>query len=94
VHDLGVRAAFERVQADLGHDGIRFDHVVLHQAVQSTIAHSLLDYAEGMRSDLIAAGSIRRGRFDRWLMGSVSTDLVRDGSRSVLITPPPRVGSG
>ena len=88
VHDLGVRAAFERVQADLQHDGIRFDHVVLHQAVQGTIAQSLLEYADVMRSDLIAAGSIRRGRFDRWLMGSVSTDLVRDGSRSVLITPP------
>ena len=88
VHDLGVRAAFERVQTELRLDGIRFDHVVLHQAVQRTIAQSLLEYADAMRSDLIAAGSIRRGRFDRWLMGSVSTDLVRDGSRSVLITPP------
>jgi nucleotide-binding universal stress UspA family protein len=93
VHDLGVRAAFERVQTDLGDDGIRFDHVVLHQALQRTTAQSLLEYADAMRSDLLAAGSIRRGRFDRWLMGSVSTDLVRDGSRSVLITPPARTGA-
>ena len=88
IHDLGVRAGFARVAEDLRKDGITFDHVVLHQAVQRTTADSLLEYADGARCDLLAAGSVRRGRLERWLMGSVSSDLVRDGRHSVLIAPP------
>src|SRR5688500_3235883 len=88
IHELGVRAGFARVADDLRKDGITFDHVVLHQAVQRTTAESLLEYADGARCDLHAAGSVRRGRLDCWLMGSVSTDLVRDGRHSVLIAPP------
>ncbi len=48
----------------------------------------MLDYAEGMGIDLIAAGSDRHSGVDLWLMGSVSADLVRDGRRTVLIVPP------
>jgi nucleotide-binding universal stress UspA family protein len=39
---------------------------------------------------LIAAGSARPSRVDRWLLGSVSTDLIRDGRCSVLVVPPAR----
>jgi nucleotide-binding universal stress UspA family protein len=90
IHELGVGAAFARVEEDLRKDGITFDHLVLHQAIERTTAGSLLEHAEVARCDLIAAGSVRRGRLDRWRMGSVSRDLVRDGSRSVLIAPAPR----
>jgi len=88
IHELGVHAAFAKVARDLRQDRITFDHVVLHQAVQHSVAESILQYADTARCDLVAAGSVRRGRLDRWLMGSVSTDLVRDGSRSVLVAPP------
>lgn len=90
IHDLGVKAAFGRTVSELGEEGITFDHVVLHHELPRTPAEMLLEYAEGARCDLIAAGSAHHSRLDRWLMGSVSTDVVRDGSRSVLIVPPQR----
>ena len=90
IHELGVGAAFARVEKDLRKDGPTFDHIVLHQAIERTTAASLLEHAEVARCDLVAAGSVRRGRLDRWRMGSVSRDLVRDGRRSVLIAPPAR----
>lgn len=88
IHDLGVQAGFARTARELGEQGINFDHVVLHHALPRPTAEILLEYADGAKSDLIAAGSARHGRLDRWMMGSVSTDLVRDGRRSVLIVPP------
>jgi nucleotide-binding universal stress UspA family protein len=90
IHELGVDAAFARVEKDLRKDGHSFDHIVLHQAIERTTAESLLEYADEARCDLISAGSVRRGRLDRWRMGSVSRDLVRDGRRSVLVAPPAR----
>ena len=42
----------------------------------------------GVGAPLVAAGSVRYGRLDRWLLGSVSTALVRDGRLSVLSVPP------
>ena len=88
IHELGVRAGFAQVAEDLRKDCITFDHVVLHQAIKRTTAESLLEYANEVRCDLLAAGSVRRTGLDRWFMGSVSTELVRDGLRSVLIAPP------
>ena len=88
IHELGVQASFERTARELGEDGVRFDHVVLHHQRPRPTAEMILEYADGASIDLIAAGSARHSRIDRWMMGSVSTELVRDGSRSVLIVPP------
>ncbi len=88
IHDLGVQAGFARTVRELGDEGITFDHVVLHHELPRTPAEMILEYAEAATSDLIAAGSVRHGRLDRWILGSVSRDLVRDGRRSVLIVPP------
>jgi len=33
---------------------------------------------------------VQHSRLDRWMVGSVSAELVRDGRRSVLIVPPKR----
>ncbi|HEX5973411.1 MAG TPA: universal stress protein, partial [Gemmatimonadaceae bacterium] len=52
------------------------------------IAELLVEYADTTSADLIAAGSARLSRVDRWMLGSVSTDLVRDGRYSVLVVPP------
>ncbi len=88
IHELGVQAGFARTARELAEDGVTFDHVVLHRQLPRPTAEMLLEYAEGAKIDLVAAGSARHGRLDRWMLGSVSTDLVRDGRRSVLIVPP------
>ena len=91
VHKLGVAAGFARYRSQLGTDKVTIDQVVLHRELKAPVASILLEYAESTRCDLIAAGSARRGRLDRWMLGSVSTELVRDGSYSMLIVPPRRV---
>lgn len=90
LHTLGLDAAFARTVADLADTAIHVDHVVLHREKPQDPAAVLLEYAESVGSDLIAAGSARHGRLDRWLLGSVSTAIVHDGRWSVLIVPPPR----
>ncbi|MEO6211474.1 MAG: universal stress protein [Gemmatimonadaceae bacterium] len=90
VHDLGVRAAFAEATRELGDDGVTFDHVVLEHDISTTTAETILKYAESSQSDLIAAGSSRQGRIERWMMGSVSTELVRHGGISVLVVRPQR----
>ena len=90
IHEMGVQTGFTKVTHELVQDGVGFDHVVLHHAPGESIACALLEYADEIGSDLIAAGSVRHSRLDRWMVGSVSTELVRDGRRSVLIVPPRR----
>ena len=90
IHDLGVQSAFARTARALGEhavDHITVDSVVPHRARSRPPAELILAYASGAKSDLIAAGSMRHGRVDRWMMGSVSTELVRDGRCPVLIVP-------
>lgn len=96
IHRLGVDAGFMQCRADLERDGVHVDQVVLHREASPTVAAMLLEYAAGAHCDLITAGSARRGRLDRWMLGSVSTELVRDGRRSVLVSPPKigTVGAG
>lgn len=88
IHELGVQAGFARLAQQLGDNDVTIDHVVLHRELPRPTAEVLLDYADSAHVQLIAAGSARHGRLDRWMMGSVSTDLVRDGRHSVLIVPP------
>lgn len=91
VHKLGVAAGFARYRTQLETEKVTIDQVVLHHDLNAPVASILLEYAESTRCDLIAAGSARRGRLDRWMLGSVSTELVRDGRHSMLIVPPRRV---
>ena len=91
IHALGVEAAFKRARAELEDETTTIDQVVLNRTMARPISAALLEYADAMQCDLIAAGSARYGRLDRWLVGSVSTELVRDGRRSVLVVPPARV---
>jgi len=90
IHDLGVQAGFAKLARELGDRGVTFDHVVLHSAPPQTPAQALLEYADDVGSDLITAGSVQHSRMDRWMVGSVSTELVRSGRRSVLVVPPRR----
>ncbi len=88
VHDLGVQAGFARTAETLKREGITFDHVVLHHELPRSPAEMLLEYAYATRTDMIAAGSVRREHVERPMMGSVSAELVRNGTQSLLIVPP------
>jgi nucleotide-binding universal stress UspA family protein len=88
IRELGVASAFARCDQELARPGLDLDRVVLHHKLPTSVAKLVLEYAVASRADLVAAGSMRHGRLDRWLLGSVSTELVRDGRRSVLIVPP------
>lgn len=88
IHDLGVEAGFAKIVRELGDGGLTFDRVVLQHELPRSAAEMILEYADVAPCDLIAVGSARHGRMDRWMVGSVSTDLVRDGGYSILIVPP------
>jgi nucleotide-binding universal stress UspA family protein len=92
IHGMGVEAGFAKLHTQLGHDHMKFDHVVLHHAPAQSPAEAILEYADEIGSDLITAGSVQHSRLDRWMLGSVSGELVRDGRRSVLVVPPRRRG--
>jgi nucleotide-binding universal stress UspA family protein len=42
---------------------------------------------------MLALGSVRHGRIERWIVGSVTTDIARNGRHSMLVVPPD-TGSG
>jgi nucleotide-binding universal stress UspA family protein len=90
IHDLGVHAGFAKLTRELDDDGVSFDHLVLHTVPPQGPAQALLEYADDIGSDLITAGSVQHSQLDRWMVGSVSAELVRNGRRSVLIVPPRR----
>jgi universal stress protein E len=87
---LGVEAAFEQLVRELGAPpGVRVEFVTRH----GSVAEELLACADVSRADLIAIGSLRHERLERWILGSVTTEIVRDGRCSVLVIPPPRVAA-
>ena len=88
IHALGIEAAFVALARRLASDVLLVDHVILHHTEPCSPSHILLEYADAMRADLLAAGSARHGRLDRILLGSVSAELARAGRCSVLVVPP------
>ena len=80
-----VAVWFRRFIDSLGsHPGILAEPIVLSGGTVSAIT----EFAERVGADIIAAGSHSHGRFERFLLGSVSTGLVRDASCPVLVVPP------
>ena len=85
IKHLGIEAAFEQLVRELEvPPAIHVDCVTRH----GPIAEELLACAEHSRADLIAVGSLRHERLERWILGSVTTEIVRDGRCSVLVIPP------
>jgi len=76
---------FRRVIADLGiQPGVIAEPVVLGGRPASAI----VQFAERVGADMIAAGSHGHGRLERFLLGSVSTGIVRNANCAVLVVPP------
>lgn len=87
ISELGISAAFERYAYELRSESCRVDHVVLHHEVRQSIAATLLDYADSIHAGMIAVGNVSHGLMERWLLGSVSQDLLRDGRHTILVAP-------
>lgn len=89
IHDLGVAAAFIWFtgELDVG-PRVKVEDVVLERDAGRSIADLLLARADGTGADMIAVGSVRHGRVERWMLGSVTTDVARDGSHALLAVPP------
>ena len=89
VQELGVRAAFAELRDELADDDdVRIETLTLAGHADRTVAEELLARADAVHADLIALGTRRHGRLERWLLGSVTTDAARDGRVSVLAVPP------
>jgi nucleotide-binding universal stress UspA family protein len=88
IERLGVAAAFEQLVVELN---ASCDVVVECVVRRGVPAEELLAYADDERADLLAVGSLRHERIERWLLGSVTTEVIRDGRCSVLIVPPLQV---
>jgi len=63
---------------------IRIETVVLNGRPASAV----VQFAERVGADLITAGSHGHGRLERFLLGSVSTGIVRNANCAVLVVPP------
>ena len=85
IRHLGVAAAFDQLVNELNAPpGVHVDCVVRH----GTPGAELLACADESEAGLIAVGSLRHERVERWMVGSVTTEIVRDGRCSVLVIPP------
>jgi len=85
IKHLGVDSAFEQLVRELAAPpGVHIECVTRH----GLPATELLACADESRADLIAIGSVRHERLERWILGSVTTEVIRDGRCSVLVIPP------
>lgn len=48
----------------------------------------LLKYADDAGAEMVALGSRRHERVERWLLGSVTTDVARDRAYQLLVARP------
>jgi nucleotide-binding universal stress UspA family protein len=79
-----VSHAWEGVMGRLGDVG----RVTVHTLTLSgTPGRELLSFARASHADLLVAGTHGRGAFQRLVLGSVATQLLRGAECSVLVTP-------
>ncbi|MEP6619055.1 MAG: universal stress protein [bacterium] len=83
--DVGVGEAFERLQRMLAAPrSLRVATAVLDGSVPSALA----DFARRTHAGLIALGARQQHFADRRVLGGVTSGLVRDATRSLLVVPP------
>lgn len=83
--DVGVDDAFAHLAGDLS---VRDDVVLEVAALRGEPAESLLEFAQAGGADLIVAGSHGHGFFERLVVGSVATKILRSAACMVLVVPP------
>jgi nucleotide-binding universal stress UspA family protein len=88
IHELGVSAAFDSFSRELAAPGVTIERASLPHRPGQSVCQLLMDHADEAPADMIALGSVRQGRVERWILGSVTTDVARDGSYSLLVVPP------
>jgi nucleotide-binding universal stress UspA family protein len=88
IQELGVKACFDNITSQLKADRVSIQRVVLHHERPATISGVLLDYAKEHDIQLIAVGSAHHNVIDRWILGSVSTDLAHEARCALLLMPP------
>ena len=89
IHELGVTSAFAWFRGQIGRaEGAPVEQIALARGTAEQVAEALMSYADGARIDVIALGSRRHGRVERWMIGSVTTDIVHNARLSMLVVPP------
>jgi nucleotide-binding universal stress UspA family protein len=88
VYAQGVAGAFARLRGELR---LPTNATVETVLLEGDAIPELLAFSERCGADLVAVGSHRHSAIDRWVLGSVTSALVRAARWSVLATPP-RVG--
>lgn len=83
-YDDGVRRALEQYRAALG---LAADRVVEPIVLSGSPGVALAEFARTANADLIAVGVRGAGLFSRFVMGSVTTHLLRAASCSLLTVP-------
>ena len=75
---------FRRLIGELGeHPGVLVEQAVVNGAP----TREIIQFAERVGADVVAAGTHSHSRLDRFLLGSVATGLVRHAPASVLVVP-------
>lgn len=82
---VDIVSGFRRLVAGLENDSaIHIETVILNGRPASAV----VQFAERVGADLIAAGSHGYGRLEQVLLGSVSTGIVRNANCAVVVVPP------
>jgi nucleotide-binding universal stress UspA family protein len=89
IHALGVASGFEMLKQELSSANVAVEYIVLQHDIQQRVSEILLDFADACHADLICMGSVGHTLLDRWMLGSVSREIIRDGRTSLLINPVP-----
>jgi nucleotide-binding universal stress UspA family protein len=60
---------------------------VTHRVLEGNTTERLVNLADELRAELVVAGRHGRGAWERLVVGSVATRLLRGGTRSIFIVP-------
>ncbi len=77
-------AYIERVAADLRAAGF----TVTAETCAGPVAETILEYAQGVKADLLVMSTHGQGNHARWFLGSVADKVLRAGSLPVLLARP------
>lgn len=82
----GVSDAVEKVLADAGLTGLRWD---LHLATgQQNVAETVLRMAGEVGAELLVIGARRRSPVGKFLLGSVTQTIILDADMPVIVVKP------